>query len=145
MGLIAVRDAVVQALGGLDDQLMAKYSVTPFFVIYLVRQALMLDAIGKEFCQDPGRFVTEAGFDAVRTAVLAVAEDLIVDLNAELVEREEVSKPIDHKRELKSANAVRALSSQIIPGYQKALKRSRASSFSEEWEAVKKSNTDSEG
>lgn len=135
LGLIAVRDAVVASLPALDNQLVARYSVTPFFVVYLVRQALQLDPSGKEFCQDPGRFVREKGFDAVRDAVRAVADDLIVDLNAELNEREETGNPFDHKRELKSANAVRALRGEIIPGYQKALNRNRASSFSDEWKA----------
>jgi hypothetical protein len=89
VGLIAVRDAVVASLEKLNNQLAAYYSVTPYFVMYLVKQALQLDPLGKEFCQDPGRFVRERGFDAVVTAVRQIADDLIVDLNAELAEREE--------------------------------------------------------
>jgi hypothetical protein len=68
--------------------------------------------------------------------VRQIADDLIVDLNAEIADREEAGKPFDHKRELKSANAVRALRSDILPSYQKAIGRKRASSFTEEWQAV---------
>lgn len=133
VGLVAVRDSVVEGLKSLDNKLVARYSVTPFFVIYLVRSALELDEVGREFCKDPGKFVSEKGFQAVRTAVSVVIDDLIVDLNAEIRERADQGAPFDHKRELKSVTAVRQLRGDIMPGYQKALNRNRASSFSEEW------------
>jgi hypothetical protein len=110
--------------------------VTPYFVMYLVKQALQLDPPGKEFCQDPGRFVRDRGFDAVVKSVRQISGDLIVDLNAELAEREEAGNPFDHKQELKSANAVRGLRSEVLPSYQKAVSRKRASSFTEEWKAA---------
>lgn len=138
VGLIAVHDAVKNSLMDLDNQLVAKYSVTPYFVIYLVRQALALEPLGSEFCQDPGAFVSSSGFDAVRDSVKAVSDDLIVDFNHEIADRAEQGNPFDHKRELKSVSAVRILKNEIIPGYQKVLNRGRASSFSDEWEARKK-------
>lgn len=136
VALIAVRDAVVASLGQLDNQLAARYSVTPFFLMYLVKEALKLDLSGKKFCQDPGLFLSEGGFDAVVKVVRQIADDLVVDLNAELAEREESGKPFDHKRELKSPNAVRALRGDVLPSYQKAVTRNRASSFSEEWQSL---------
>lgn len=134
VGLIAVRDAVEASLEKLENQLAAYYSVTPYFVMYLVKQALQLDPLGKKFCHDPGQFVEDRGFEAVVKTVRQISDDLIVDLNAELAEREEAGKPFDHKRELKSANAVRALRGDILPSYEKAVNRKRASSFTEEWE-----------
>jgi hypothetical protein len=136
VGLIAVRDAVEASLSNLNNQLAAYYSVTPYFVMYLVKQALQLDPLGKAFCQDPGRFVRDRSFDTVVKAVGQISDDLIVDLNAELAEREEAGNPFDHKRELKSANAVRALRGEVLPSYQKAVSRKRASSFTEEWAAA---------
>lgn len=59
--------------------------------------------------------------------------DLIIDLNAEIEERETQGTPFDYKRELKSPSAVRGLASDILPMYEKTLKRGRVSSFSEEW------------
>lgn len=133
VGLIAVRDAVIASLEQLDNKLAARYSVTPYFLMYLVKQALQLDPKGKEFCQDPGRFVREGGFDEVVRTLRQIADDLVVDLNAELAERDDSGNPFDHKRELKSPNAVRALRGDVLPSYQKAITRKRASSFSEEW------------
>lgn len=136
VGLIAVRDAVVESLTKLDNQLAAQYSVTPFFMMYLVRQALRDDAVGKAFCKDPGRFVSEGGYEAVVAATVPIAGDLVVDLNAEFAERKENGDPFDHKRELKSATAVRALRGEILPSYQKAVARNRATAFADEWRAA---------
>ena len=60
--------------------------------------------------------------------------DLIIDLNAELEQREASNNPIDYKRELKSPTAVRALERMVIPPYQMAVSRGRASSFNDEWQ-----------
>lgn len=137
VGVIAVRDAVLLSLAGLDNRLVASYSVAPYFLMYLVKAALLLDDEGKLFCQNPGSYVLSKGFDAVVHAVRVIADDLVVDLNAELAEREEGSgAAFDHKRELKSASAVRALKGQILPSYEKAIKRNRASGFSVEWSLI---------
>jgi hypothetical protein len=133
VALIAVRDAVVSGLTRLDSQLAARYSVTPYFMMYLVKSALALDPVGAEFCKDPGSFLKEKGFSSIQTAIGQIVDDLVVDLNAELAEREESGNPFDHKRELKSPTAVRALRQSVLPSYQKAVQRKRASSFSEEW------------
>lgn len=135
VGLIAVRDAIDSNLDKLDNQIAAYYSVTPYFIMYLVKQAMQLDQLGKDFCRDPGRFVRERDFDSVVKVVGQIVGDLIVDLNAEIAERQEAGNPFDHKRELKSPNAVRALQKNVLPSYHKALSRKRASSFTEEWEA----------
>jgi len=52
-----------------------------------------------------------------------------------LQEKAETGAPFDYKRELKSPTAVKAFAQQIVPMYEKALRRGRVSSFSEEWQA----------
>ncbi len=133
VAIVAVRDAVFEALGDLKNRLAARYSVTPYFLMYLVRNALELDVVGRDFIASPDRFVAERGPEGVKSAVLPIARDLVVDLNASLDERADEGKPFDHKRELKSATAVRSLRTDIIPSYEKALKRGRTTSFADEW------------
>lgn len=133
VALIAVRDAVGASLRRLESQLVARYSVTPYFVMYMVKKALLLDDRGRDFCSQPDRFLNEGGFERLVLAIQIVANDLIIDLNGEVKERESAGSPFDHKRELKSANAVRSLQVNLLNSYQKALFRGRASSFAEEW------------
>ena len=99
-----------------------------------MRQALELDDDGKDFCADPYQFMRQMnGRMRVCQCTERIIKDIIIDLNAEVREREEAGKWFDYKRELKSPNPVREISRSIIPQYQKAVSRGRASSFGKEW------------
>jgi hypothetical protein len=82
--------------------------------------------------------VAAIGLEELGNIARKIMSDLVVDLNAELDERESAGNPFDYKRELKSPTAVRALAKQIIPSYEKAIRRNRATSFSGELEALEK-------
>ena len=139
--LEVLQSSVNEALDSLDDQLVARYNLTQYFVIYLVRKALEKDAIGRHLIRNPREIWEEAGPEVLRAALDIVVADVIVDLNAELAERRESDNPFDHKRELKSPNAVRTLGSAILPSYEKAIRRNRATSFSSEVERLQRAAT----
>src|SRR3546814_879278 len=46
-------DAVLETLPELQNKLVASYTLTRFFMLYLLRQALEVDALGKQFIRDP--------------------------------------------------------------------------------------------
>jgi hypothetical protein len=127
-------EIALDALEKLNNKLMARYSLTRYFFIYLVREALEPDPKGAEFCRDPGPFMA-SNDKSVRLweCLRHVCNDLIIDLNAELASREAENNPIDYKRELKSSTAVRNLTKNVMPQYKKAIERNRVSSFTEEW------------
>ncbi|MGY0799054.1 AIPR family protein [Lysobacter sp. A286] len=129
-------EAVLQTLPELKNRLVASYTLTRFFMLYLLRQALDVDPGGREFVRDPSPVVDKFGFDAVSEIAQKILSDLIIDMNAELEDREQAGTPFDYKRELKSPTAVKALAKQIIPSYEKAIRRNRATSFSSELEAL---------
>lgn len=130
--LYVVQDAVRQSLPLLKNQLAANYRLTEYFLLYLLRQALDVDGEGKRFIEGAGITLDAIGPENLSIAMKNIVADLIVDLNAEVAEREEAKNPFDHKRELKSPTAVRALAKQLIPSYEKAIRRSRATSFTAE-------------
>ena len=135
--IIAIADihsCVMNSLTDIEFRLLGTYRLTQYFLLYLIRQALDLDEDGKKFCADPYHFTREAdGRSRLRNCAKHILRDIIIDLNAEVKEREEASNPLDYKRELKSPSPVRELTRNIIPQYQKAVKRGRASSFGKEW------------
>lgn len=134
--LYAIYETVVASLPNLRDTLMGGYRLTRFFLLYLLRKALETDTRGKEFVRFPQAFVSEPkGIQRIEKTTKAILGDLVVDLNAELQEKAETGAPFDYKRELKSPTAVKAFAQQIVPMYEKALRRGRVSSFSEEWQA----------
>jgi hypothetical protein len=135
--IVAVADlqtAIQQCMSDIENRMLASYRLCRYFLLYLLRSALELDADGSAFCADPGSFISQAnGRERLRVCTNRMVKDLIIDLNAEVRERAEAGTPFDYKRELKSPNPVRELSRSIIPQYQKAVSRSRACSFGAEW------------
>lgn len=129
--LDTLQNTIQSALESFGDQLVAQYNLTQYFVVYLVRRALESDERGKELIQNPKALWEQEGAERLATAFGAVVDDLLVDFDAELEEKREAGFPLDHKRELKSPNAVRALSNEILPSYEKSIRRNRTSSFSE--------------
>lgn len=106
--------------------------MTRYFFLYLLRQALNQDQTGKDLCSNPAKFIS-IDRTKMKAAVTAVVRDLIVDFNAEIRDRISEGNAFDYKRELKSPKAIRDLAHNIIPIYQKAISRGRASSFGGEW------------
>jgi hypothetical protein len=125
-------EIVTDSLPKISHQLMARYRLTRFFLLFLLRQALEQDVIGSDFCRNPGIFLHESR-GRIRLCFNKVLNDIIIDLNAEINEREENKNPIDYKRELKSPSAVRAFEKSIISSYKKGVARRRASAFGMEW------------
>ena len=126
--------SITSAAAGIENRLIGSYRLTRYFLMYLLREALETDEHGKSFCQQPSSFLSEpSGRHRLRMSIEPVLSDLIIDFNAELRDREQGGNPFDYKRELKSANSVRELSRVIIPQYQKAVQRKRATSFGAEW------------
>lgn len=130
--LYFAHEAVICALPLLKNKLVASYRLTQYFLLYLLRQALEVDEEGKKFVENAGAVLDKIGSQKLFDAIQNIMSDLIVDLNAEIAERDEANNPFDYKRELKSPTAVRTLAKQLIPSYEKAIRRNRATSFSAE-------------
>ena len=125
---------VQQAIDNVEDRLFSSYRLTRYLLMFLVKEALWLDNYGKQFCQDPGRFLSqENGDERIAACCRRLVDDIIIDLNAEVRERKDSDAPFDYKRELKSPNAVRSLSRSIITQYQKSIARTRVNAFEVEW------------
>jgi hypothetical protein len=135
--IVAVTDlhtAIIDCLDEVESQMLSSYRLTQYFLLFLLRQALEVDETGKAFCASPEPFITEDnGRSRIGICAQRIVKDIIIDLNAEVKEREDAGNPFDYKRELKSPNAVREFSRSVIPQYQKAVSRGRACSFEREW------------
>lgn len=137
--LKAIGDAIDESLNGLTSRLFAGYSLTRYFVLYLFKRALVADEEGAAFSRDPGPLMEEVGADGLKAIASTIVADLLVDLDAELSERAEEGHVFDYKRDLKSPSAVRDLANQILPAYEKAIRRGRATSFSGELAELRES------
>lgn len=128
----ACEDAVL----ALDNELMAKYTLTKYFLVDLVAAVLEKDDAGRAFIQDPSPFVATPELRAkLCECISGVLKDILVDLNAEVKSRTDESGYFDFKRILKSPTASRDLSKNTLAIYEMAVERHRVPSFSEAWGA----------
>ncbi|MBZ0293611.1 MAG: AIPR family protein, partial [Anaerolineae bacterium] len=133
--LYTIFEVVTEKINDLDNQRMANYSLTNFFLLYLIRLALETDTSGKLFCQNPHPFISSVdGHNRLQDCIRSILQDLLIDLNHELRERDEAGNTFDYKRELKSPNAVRSIARSIVAGYEKQVARGRIPAFSDQWE-----------
>ena len=134
VAMVDLLGAITSASSNIKNQLIGSYRLTRYVLMYLLREALETDDQGRKLCREPSVFLlVPNGRERLRKAIEPVLGDLVIDLNAELRDREEAGNPFDYKREFKSATSVRELGRVIIPQYQKAVQRDRAASFGTEW------------
>ena len=134
VAMVDLLGEITSASSNIENQLIGTYRLTRYFLMYLLREVLETDDEGHKLCRDPSVFLlVPNGREKLRRAIAPVLGDLVIDLNAELRDREVAGNPFDYKREFKSATSVRELGRVIIPQYQKAVQRDRATSFGAEW------------
>lgn len=144
VALTAAGEAVKESMVKLSNQRMANYTVTVPFFMYMVRLALSNEDIGcpdtvsLKFCQEPGAIIRRSGrsglddaISAIKRCVRVIVQDLIQDVNAEMDENH--PEGLDYKRVLRNSKDASDLARAALTSYTKAVRRGRASSFSEEW------------
>ena len=130
---------VVSKLGLIENQLFAKYRLTHFLLLYLVRQALETDATGKSFCANPGPFIgTKRDRARLMTTLDKIIQAVVRVVNGEVRRRDQDEKngPFDYKRELKSPTPVRNLENAIITTYQVLVDNDAALAFEKGWNST---------
>jgi hypothetical protein len=119
-------------MSDLDNQLIARYSLTKYAIMFMVRGILEKDETGKQLIQNPSNFITPKDKIPILKNVLSIViEDIIIDLNAEL---NDLGEDFDYKSNLRSEVWVKELNRNISTNYQKQVNRNRIPSFKEEWE-----------
>lgn len=128
--------ACAEAVSNLQNDLMAHYTLTKYFLMDMVAGALESDDHGKEFLEDPTPFVATPDLrEKLRTALHTVLDALLVDLNFQVASQEADGAYFDFKRVLKSPVAARELSNKALTVYGMAAKTNRIASFSDTWDS----------
>ena len=132
--------AVEDQLDKLNHELVRKYTLTKFLLLHLLSEALQKDTVGSQVIANPSELLGDPiepkTRGHLREAFRRILQDLIIDLNYEIEEREE-REYFDHKRVLKSPTEIRALKREALSSYEKLVGRGRVQSFGEMWTDLK--------
>jgi len=127
-------DISSKKITNLENQLIARYALTRYLLIYIIKSILKKDDLGKKLIESPDNFVeTRLDRDRLIKALSAVVDEVIIDLDAEI---NDLDEDFDYKSNLRSEDWVKNMSKSIVTSYLKQVKRSRSPSFKEEWEKL---------
>jgi AIPR protein len=128
---------LLSKLSLIENQLFARYKLTHFFLMYLLRQALETDQLGKKFCENPAPFMsTQKDRAHTLSCIDKMTQAIIRVVNGDVKRRDaDKDAPFDFKRELKSPKQVRELETAMITTYQVLIDHEAAVTFEKNWKA----------
>ncbi len=115
-------DEVRNKLSGLDNQLMARYGLTTFVLIYLAGRLMAETADGRALLDDPLEQV-RSHESSLRKAIAQLIGDILIDFNAYVEEQEQRYKYFDYKTAFKNQTAVELLAGDVIRQHKRAVLR----------------------
>lgn len=126
-----IDEIVISKLSSISNQLVAKYALTRFAIMYMLRQILENDNAGKELLARPEKFVkTSQDRKDFIEATTTLINDIIIDFNGEV---QNLGDDFDYKSKLRDEVWIKKLSQEIVSSYLKQISRNRIDSFESEW------------
>lgn len=115
----------------INNKLFAKYTLTRYIILYLIRCVLENDSCGIELIKDPMPFVrSEINRNYFKECINKMVSDIIVDINGEV---DEYGADFDYRGKIREEAWVKDLKQKIVNNYLKLVKRNRIDSFCIEW------------
>ena len=130
--MLYILDNIIKSkLPQINNQLVAKYALTRFALMYMVRQILENDLSGKLLIRAPQEFIlTPANRSEFVSAISKIIDDVIVDFNGEV---NTLGQDFDYRSRLREESWVKKLAQDIVGNYLKLVSRGRIPSFDEDW------------
>ncbi|HEU0209184.1 MAG TPA: AIPR family protein [Candidatus Binatia bacterium] len=127
---------VDSAITRLKNSLFAKYALTRYLMLFIVRLVLEEDDLGKKIIASPHDFVFDKRNRAALIAAISrVLDDVIIDLNAEVAQ---LGEDFDYRGRLRDEAWVKSLAHKVVGDHRKLVARDRILPFSAEFGAALK-------
>ncbi|HYJ84459.1 MAG TPA: AIPR family protein [Pyrinomonadaceae bacterium] len=126
-----IGEVVSAALPQLTNELVRKYNLTKYVIVYIVRTILETDDLFQEITQYPERFVrSKTDREWFRHCIEGIVAETVIDLNAEL---DGYGEDFDYRDKLRDEAWVKDLTRTLVADRLKLVLRKRIPSFSEVW------------
>lgn len=124
--------AIEEKLPEIENKLFARYALTRYMLLYVMRQIIERDGLAERLLTRPAQFVRESGDRGrFRACVGRIVGDFVIDLNDEV---KGYGEDFDYRDKLRDEEWVEKLSTTVAGDYQKLVTRGRIPSFEKEWE-----------
>lgn len=126
-----IRKVIDASLDDINNELFGKYALTRYFILYIVRNILENDEVGKQMLINPESFVRQSTHsEKFLSCMNTIVQDVVVDTNAEV---DEYGEDFDYRGQLRSTEWVKENSKKILSSYLKLVQRNRIKSLKDEW------------
>ncbi|WP_299091347.1 AIPR family protein [uncultured Microbacterium sp.] len=115
---------VDDTVAGLKNKAMGSYTLTRYFLLYVLSRILRSEPSSKSVVTDPST-LTSSDMDEYLAKCREILKTVAVDLSYE----ESSDAEFDYKSVFKSPNQVAELASKVLASYEKDVARSKAESF----------------
>ncbi|MEY2483172.1 MAG: hypothetical protein QOK24_1700, partial [Verrucomicrobiota bacterium] len=124
-------EQVDNAIKRLKNTLFAKYALTRFLMLYIVRLVLEEDDLGKEVISNPAGYIADKKKrNALVMCIARILDDVVIDLNAEVAQ---LGEDFDYRGKLRDEPWVKALAHKVVSDHRKLVARARILPLSEEF------------
>lgn len=122
-------------VGQLKNQLVGKYVLTQFFLLYVLRRVFDSELFGAKLVKEPEFFVnTEAQVVKLRKFIGHLLDGLMIDLN---LETENLGDDFDYRGKLREKEFISKLSNELLSSFLKDIKRGKALPLQSLWDTIK--------
>ncbi len=123
--LAKVMALVEKHLPEIKNASFARYGLTKYMILAVIKRLLNSDPLGKTLCQSPSIAFKNTRMDCVLKLVDDLLTSIVIDLNHEM----DQGALSDYKSDLKSKNSVEKLASELLRSYEKDKARGKADSI----------------
>ena len=129
-----IGEVISSRISKIDNQLFAKYALTKFMMLYMIRLVLDGDPLGAKIISEPNAYVRSlTNRQKLILALGTIVDDLVVDINGEV---QELGPDFDYRDKLRDSNWVQRLATTVLGFRSKMIARRRIRSFEAEWAAI---------
>ncbi|WP_267422721.1 AIPR family protein [Methylobacterium sp. GC_Met_2] len=129
--LRVIDEEICDQLPKIKEELLAKYNLTRYMIMYILREIFLEDEAFNEILAKPADYMRDAAQrERFRRTISGFIGDIIIDINIESIE---FDPEFDYRRALKDADWVRALTKNIKRDFQKSVLREKQDTFGTEW------------
>lgn len=119
--------AINDKIKKISNGLVAKYALTRYLLLYIVRLILEKDKIGLSIIENPPHYTLDKNRRAaLKHSISNILEEVITDLNAEV---DQLGDEFDYRGRLRDEKWANKLAHEVVSTHQKLVNRRRTESF----------------
>ncbi len=127
-----IKEAIDAVEPEIENTLLARYRLTRYLLLYIIREILGNSETGTKALNDPKTFVRNpVDRKHFTVCIEAMLKDIVIDLNQEV---KEFGDDFDYRGRLRDADWVRKMTKTLVTDHLKQVSRKRVPSFDQEWE-----------